>query len=130
MDKWLWAVRLFKSRSLAAAACTGGKVKINGQPVKPARPVRVGETISAVAGEVTRTVQVLALLDRRVGAKLVGHFLQDLTPSEEFAKPRERALTTPGFRPAGLGRPTKRERRLMERWWAPPPSAGQDAAPI
>jgi ribosome-associated heat shock protein Hsp15 len=81
--------------------------------VKPSRNVRAGEEIAVFAGRVRRTVKVLALLDQRVGAKLVGQFLEDLTPPEEYARAREEARVR--F-PTGLGRPTKKQRRQMERF--------------
>ena len=113
VDKWLWAVRLYKSRSLAAQACHAGHVKIGGNTVKASREVRAGEQITVFAGRVLRTVKVLTLLDQRVGAKLVSQFLEDLTPPEEYARAREEA----GVRfPTGFGRPTKKQRRQMERF--------------
>jgi|ERR1043165_977423 ribosome-associated heat shock protein Hsp15 len=116
IDKWLWAVRLYKSRSLASEACTAGHVKVGGNHVKPSRDVRVGEEITALAGRVRRTVKVLALLDQRVGAKLVSGFLEDLTPPEEYARAREEKLPAPLHFPKGFGRPTKRQRRQLERF--------------
>lgn len=114
LDKWLWSVRLFKTRTLAARACLSGKVYVNTQRAKPARCVRVGEIITAATGDVTRTVKVTALLDRRVGAKLVSQFCEDLTPASEYEKPREKFSAVPGFRSKGLGRPTKKARRSIE----------------
>ena len=114
IDKWLWAVRLYKSRSLAIEACNAGHVKIGGNKVKPSRDVHAGERISVLAGRVLRTVKVLAPLDRRVGAKLVSQFLEDLTPPEEYARAREDA----GVRfPTGFGRPTKKQRRQLEKFF-------------
>lgn len=114
LDKWLWSVRLYKTRSLAAAACTSGKVQLNGQSVKPSRAVKIGEVFTAVCGEITRTVKVVGLLGSRVGAKLVEQYAEDLTPPEEYAKPREKAyLPPPLVRPKGTGRPTKKERRSL-----------------
>ena len=116
IDKWLWAVRLFKTRSLATAACAAGHVKVDGQPIKPARPVRVGEIISARAGNLHRTIKVTALLGRRVGAKLVPNYAEDLTPPEEYERVRElNANSRPALLnyPRGMGRPTKKQRRLM-----------------
>ncbi len=115
MDKFLWAVRLYKTRSLAAAACTGGKVHINGQAVKPSRPARPGEVITAVSGVITRTVKVLGVIDHRVGARLVPQYLEDLTPASEYNKPKD--LPPPGYRPKGSGRPTKRDRRILHRFF-------------
>jgi ribosome-associated heat shock protein Hsp15 len=116
-DKWLWATRIYKSRALAAEACNAGHVKIQGQPIKPARPVHIGETIIATVGEITRTVKVIALLERRVGAKLVPNYLEDLTPPAEYAKPRLPNFQPVAMRAKGTGRPTKKERREMEGLW-------------
>jgi ribosome-associated heat shock protein Hsp15 len=112
-DRWLWSVRLYKTRSLASAACTAGHVKINGQPCKPARDVRPGDVLTALAGEITRTVKVLGVLENRIGAKLVPRYLEDLTPPSEYEKPRKKVLAPIGQRPKGAGRPTKQERRML-----------------
>ena len=114
IDKWLWAVRLYKTRSLATEACKAGHVTVNGQPVKPARDVRVGETVCALTGEVRRTLRVLALVEQRVGAPLVKQFAEDLTPAEELAKQRDPGARPLFLRPKGAGRPTKKERRELE----------------
>jgi ribosome-associated heat shock protein Hsp15 len=118
IDKWLWAVRLYKTRSLAADACRNGDVLVNDQRVKPSRDVRVGETLTAKTGLVKRTVKVLGSPPSRIGAKLVSEFLEDLTPASEYEKARE-------FKPApqfswskGIGRPTKKARRLWEKFGA------------
>jgi len=117
IDKWLWAVRLFKTRSLAAAACRDGKVLVGGQRVKPAREVHVGELISAKAHGVQRTVKVLGVPAGRLGAKLVPEHLEDLTPPEEYEKARLAAATpAPQFAWSKGGRPTKKSRRLWERF--------------
>ena len=115
LDKWLWAVRLYKTRSRAIAACHAGHVRIAGQRVKPSRPVRPGEIIEARTGEITRRYRVIERLERRVSAKLVPLYAEDLTPEEEYLRPRE-VRQDPFFRrPKGAGRPTKRERRLLDR---------------
>jgi ribosome-associated heat shock protein Hsp15 len=116
IDKWLWAVRLYKSRSLATEACNAGHVKISGLSVKPSREVRVGDAITALTGRIHRTVKVLALLEQRVGAKLVSQFLEDLTLPEEYARARAEALQAPIHFPKGFGRPTKKQRRQLERF--------------
>ena len=116
IDKWLWAVRLYKSRSLATEACNAGHVKISGISVKPSRDVHVGEIIGALTGRIHRTVKVLALLEQRVGAKLVSQFLEDLTLPEEYARARENALQAMIRFPKGFGRPTKKQRRQLERF--------------
>lgn len=121
IDKWLWAVRLFKTRSLAAQACAAGHVHVNGQRVKPARSVHPGEQIEALVGEVRRTVRVRELLDRRVGASLVPQYLEDLTPAAERERARTPHLEPLFHRPKGTGRPTKRERRLLDRVGFPAP---------
>ncbi len=122
LDKWLWAVRLFKTRTLAAAACQGGHVKIHGQRAKPAHTVRVGEIIEVQQGEMRRTVKVLAPLERRLGAREVPAYLEDLTPPAERRRPEEPRLEPLFHRPKGAGRPTKRERRrLIELGFLPPP---------
>jgi ribosome-associated heat shock protein Hsp15 len=113
VDRWLWAVRLFRTRSQASAACTAGQVQINGQPCKPARAVHPGDVILARVGEIQRTVKVLAILPARVGAKLVPQYLSDLTPPAEYEKARQKAMASPGHRPKGSGRPTKKERRVL-----------------
>ncbi|HEV8541004.1 MAG TPA: S4 domain-containing protein [Verrucomicrobiae bacterium] len=116
IDKWLWAVRLYKTRALAAEACRGGHVRVGGQHVKASRLVRVSELISARAGDVTRTVKVTALLENRVGPKLVPNFLEDLTPASEYLRALQvkQSLNVPQ-RPKGSGRPTKKERRELEK---------------
>src|SRR5580765_1009537 len=113
LNKWLCAVRLYKSRSLAIEACTAGHVKINGQRVKPSRDVHPGEVIAALTGEVQRTVKVLALLQQRVGAPHVSEFLEDLTPPEEYARARQAALQAPRQYHQGFGRPTTKHRRQL-----------------
>lgn len=115
LDKWLWAVRLFKTRSLATDACRAGSVTVNDQPAKPARDVRAGETIIVKQGIVTRTLRVLGLPRSRVGPKLVAEFCSDLTPSEEFEKAKEQRVQDLLAREKGSGRPTKRDRRLLDR---------------
>jgi len=117
IDKWLWAVRLYKSRSLATAACHAGHVKIGDQSVKPSREVHLGEVICALAGRVNHTVKVLAALEQRVGAKRLGQYLEDLTPPGEYARAREEAAQARSQFPQGWGRPTKKQRRQMEGWF-------------
>jgi len=114
LDQWLWAVRLFKTRSLAVEAIKGGHVKVNGEATKPAHEVKPGELVTARIGIMTRTLRVLDAPRSRVGAKLVAQFAEDLTPPEEFEKQRGFTFRPPGARPRGAGRPTKRERRLLD----------------
>jgi ribosome-associated heat shock protein Hsp15 len=114
LDKWLWAVRLYASRSAATAACSGGHVKIDGTRVKPAREVRLGEIITALASGVHRTVKVRALLVQRVGAKLVPEYLEDLTPPGEIERAQEARRQNAIVFPQGFGRPTKKQRRQLD----------------
>jgi ribosome-associated heat shock protein Hsp15 len=116
IDKWLWAVRLYKTRTLAATACRNGHVTIGGQSVKPSREVKINDLILAQTGDITRTVKVLALLERRVSAPAVKNFAEDLTPASEYNKPRERILEPIFYRPKGAGRPTKKERRAINKF--------------
>jgi len=116
IDKWLWAVRLYKSRSMAIQACQAGHVKIGGQRVKASREVHLREVIIALTGRIERTVKVVAVLERRIGASRVREFLEDLTPPEEYARVRAEALSAPVQYRKGFGRPTKKQRREMERF--------------
>jgi ribosome-associated heat shock protein Hsp15 len=114
LDQWLCAVRLYKTRTLAAEAAKGGHVKVNGDSAKPAREMKPGDFIVARCGQMTRTLKVLGSPDNRVGAKLVPKFAEDLTPPEEFNRARDPVFVNPAFRPKGAGRPTKRERRRLD----------------
>jgi ribosome-associated heat shock protein Hsp15 len=115
LDKWLWAVRLFKTRGQATDACRAGGVAVNDLPAKPARNVRVGELVTVRQGLVTRTLRVVGVPRSRVGAKLVAEFCADLTPPAEFEKAREHRVQQLLAREHGRGRPTKRDRRLLDR---------------
>jgi ribosome-associated heat shock protein Hsp15 len=110
VDKWLWAARFFKTRSLAAHACAGGKVDVNEEAAKPARPVRVGDRIRITVPGGQRLARVLALSERRGPAVQARALYEDLTPPEP---PRVRQARPP-WRSPGAGRPTKRERRQIE----------------
>ena len=114
IDKWLWAVRIFKTRSLASDACRTGKVKILEQAVKPSRDVKTGEVITISMAPVTKTIKVVAPLGNRVSAKLVAGYMEDLTPEAEYKKLKLLKETNFEFRERGIGRPTKRERREIE----------------
>ena len=115
LDKWLWAVRLFKSRALATDACRAGSVHLRDEPAKPARSVRPGEIVTVRQGIITRTLQVVAVPRSRVGAKLVAEFCLELTPPAEFEKARAHRVQQMLARDKGSGRPTKRDRRLLDR---------------
>jgi len=115
IDKWLWAVRIFKTRGLATDACRAGSVQVGKLPTKPSREVRAGEIISVQQGLTTRTLVVRAIPLRRIGPKLVVDFCDDQTPPEEFAKARVQPVQQVLARAKGSGRPTKRERREIDR---------------
>ena len=114
IDKWLWAVRIFKTRSLASDACRSGKVKILDHAVKPSREIRTGEVVSVSLAPITKTVKVIAPIGNRVSAKLVPGFMEDLTPEAEYDKLKRLNDKNFEFRERGTGRPTKRERREIE----------------
>ncbi len=114
LDQWLWAVRVYKTRTNATEAIKAGHVTVNELAAKPAREVRALDLIVARVGDITRTVRVVAMPPSRVSAKLVAEFAEDLTPPEEYAKRREPSFLAPVFRPQGTGRPTKKQRRQIE----------------
>jgi ribosome-associated heat shock protein Hsp15 len=110
IDRWLWAVRCFKTRGDATDACRGGHVRVNDRPAKAATTVAVGDRVEARVRGVDRTLEVRQLIDKRVGAGLAADCYVDHTPPPPEAEPPVAA------RERGAGRPTKRERRQMERW--------------
>ena len=114
IDKYLWAVRLFKTRSLATEACRSGRVKKDGVPIKASHEVKVGERYDMVIEQLHKQIEVKALLHNRVGAKLVDEYMTDLTPKEEYE--RIQMVRQYGYerRDRGAGRPTKRDRRDIE----------------
>lgn len=114
IDKWLWAVRIFKTRSLASEAIKSGKVKFDGSNVKTSKEVKVGDVYEITIGQLRKTIQVKAILENRVSAKLVEDYMIDLTSEEEYN--RVKMIYQGGFesRDRGAGRPTKRERREIE----------------
>ncbi len=117
IDKYLWAIRVYKTRTDATDACKGGKVRVNGADTKPSKPVRPGDTIVARKGAVTYTYKVLQLIDKRQGARLVPLYAENLTPQEELDKLRAPVETFFLKRDRGAGRPTKKDRRQMESLW-------------
>ncbi len=114
IDKYLWAIRVFKTRSEATEACNGGKVKIDGVNCKPAKEVKVGEIIQIRKGSVQFSYRVLSPLENRVGASLVPQYAENLTPESELAKMRAPVETFFVKRDRGSGRPTKKERRVLD----------------
>lgn len=113
LDKWLWSVRVFKTRAEATAVCRNGRVQVNGIDAKPGRDVHVGEVVTARVGMVTRTLKVTALPRSRVAAKQLPDYLTDLTPAAEYDRAKQARLEHLLARERGRGRPTKKERRDM-----------------
>ena len=113
IDKWLWCVRVFKTRAAATAACRAGTVLIDAAPVKAARELRVGELVLVRQGLITRSLRYLGPPPSRVAAKRVPEFCADLTPPEELAKARREPVQQFLARERGAGRPTKRDRRQL-----------------
>ena len=116
--KYLWAIRVYKTRTDATDACKGGKVRVNGSDIKPSKAVKVGDIITARKGVVAYTYKVLELIDKRQGAKLVPRYAENLTPQEELDKLRAPVETFFLKRDRGAGRPTKKDRRQMEDLWS------------
>ena len=117
IDKWLWAVRLFKTRSLATEACKKGKIMILGNTVKPSRNIKVGDVIQIKKPPVVFSFKVLALTENRMGAKLTPEFIENVTSQEQLDLLEMRQSGAYGLRDKGTGRPTKKERRDMDEYF-------------
>lgn len=115
LDKWLWTVRLFKTRSQATEACKGGRIKMSGVNAKPSKEIRAGDQIDIVQSGIRKTVLVKQLSKNRVGAKLVPELMEDLTPTEELEKLEMARKINYERRQRGLGRPSKKDRRNIDR---------------
>ena len=113
VDKWLWAVRICKTRTAASDACRGGHVKVNGAPAKAATPVRVGDRVEAYIHDRERILEVVRLIEKRVGAAVAAECLVD---SSLPPPTRDEAIAAILLRDAGTGRPTKRDRRQLDRF--------------
>lgn len=114
VDKWLWAVRIYKTRSVAADACERGRVKINELAVKASRIVKEKEVITLHMGPFQKQVKVLRLTDKRMGAQLVKDFMEDVTSKEELEKLQLHKAAVASWGLKGEGRPTKKDRRALE----------------
>lgn len=113
IDKWLWMVRLFKTRSMATDACNAGKVKMDGTNVKPSKTVKTEECYHVRVGQLEKVVQVIDTPKSRVGAPLVPQYYADLTPPEEYERLKQLHAKFE-YREPGVGRPTKRDRRQID----------------
>ncbi len=117
IDKFIWAIRAFKTRSEATEACKGNRVKINGSDAKPSKTVRVGDVIEVRKAAVHYTWRVVGLIENRVGAQQVPQYAENLTSQEELDKLKAPVETFFVKRDRGLGRPTKKDRRTIEAMW-------------
>jgi ribosome-associated heat shock protein Hsp15 len=116
IDKFLWAVRVYKTRSMAADACRRGRILIDGNPARPSKTLHGNEIITVRKPPVTYTYKVIHLIDNRVSAKLAVNNFEDLTPESEKTKLQIKQPGFPGYRRRGTGRPTKKERRVIDKW--------------
>ena len=119
IDKWMWAVRIFKTRTIAAEACKKGRISINGSLAKAARMVKPGDVIQVRKPPVTYSFKVLQTIEKRVGAKLVPEMMENITTPEQYELLEMSKIS--GFinRAKGTGRPTKKDRRELEDFTAP-----------
>lgn len=130
IDKWLWAVRLYKTRSMATDACRKGQITMNGMTVKPSKVIKEGDVISVRKPPVTYTFRVLQAIENRVGAKLVPEMLENITPKEQYDILEMSKISGFVGRARGTGRPTKKERRDLDDFTADVPIFFDDLSPF
>lgn len=123
LDKWLWAARIYKTRTIATDACKNGRITIGGQPVKPSRMVKEGDEISVRKPPVTYTFRVKQCIEKRVGAKLIPEVLDNITTADQYDILEMSKISGFVDRARGTGRPTKKERRALDDF-------SEDAVPI
>lgn len=116
IDKWLWAMRVFKTRSIATEACKKGRVMMGGNAVKPSKVIKVGDVVDVKKPPVVYTFRVLKLANNRLGAKLVPEYLENITPSSQYEILEMARISGFVDRRKGLGRPTKRESRELNKF--------------
>ena len=114
IDKWLWAVRLYKTRSMATDACKKGQITMNGATMKPSKTIKEGDVVSVRKPPITYTFRVLKAIENRVGAKLVSEMLENITPKEQYDILEMSKISGFANRMRGTGRPTKKERRDLD----------------
>ena len=114
LDKWLWAARIYKTRTLAADACKNGRVTINGAQVKPSRVVKVGDEVGVKKSPITYTFRVKQAIEKRVGAKLLPDVLENITSAQQYELLEMSRISGFVGRARGTGRPTKKERRALD----------------
>ena len=119
IDKWLWAARIFKTRSLAADACKNGRVSINNVNVKPSHMVKVGDTVNVRKPPVTYSFKILKTIEQRVGAKLIPEIYENITSPDQYELLEMNRISGFVDRARGTGRPTKKERRALDAFIGP-----------
>jgi ribosome-associated heat shock protein Hsp15 len=119
IDKWLWAARIFKTRSIAADACKNGRVTIGGVNVKPSHTVKAGETVSVRKPPVTYSFKILKTIEQRIGAKLLPEIYENVTPPDQYELLEMNRISGFVNRARGMGRPTKKDRRAMDAFVGP-----------
>lgn len=119
VDKWLWAVRIFKTRTIAAEACKKGRVMINGSQIKASRMIKPGEVIQVKKPPITYSFKVLQTIEKRVGAKLVHEMMENVTTPDQYELLEMSKISGFVDRARGMGRPTKKDRRDLEDFAAP-----------
>ena len=119
IDKWLWAARIFKTRSLAADACKNGRVSIGNVNVKPSHMVKVGETVNVRKPPVTYSFKILKTIEQRVGAKLIPEIYENVTAPDQYELLEMNRISGFVDRARGTGRPTKKERRALDAFIGP-----------
>lgn len=117
IDKWLWATRIFKTRTIAVEACNKNRISVNDSIVKPSRMIKVGDVINVRKPPVTYSFKVLALTANRLGAKLVPEFLENITPPEQYEILELQKINGFVDRARGTGRPTKKDRRELDNFF-------------
>lgn len=119
VDKWLWAARIFKTRSMAADACKNGRVTKNGVNIKPSHMVKVGETVSVRKPPITYSFKILDAIEQRVGAKLIPGVYENVTTADQYELLEMNRISGFVDRARGTGRPTKKERRSLDAFIGP-----------
>jgi len=121
VDKWLWAARIFKTRTIAAAACKKGQVSMQGSQLKPSRNIKVGDIIEVRKPPITYSFKVLQAIERRVGAKLIPEILENVTAPEQYELLEMSKISGFVNRARGTGRPTKKDRRALDEFTSDTP---------
>lgn len=119
IDKWMWAVRIFKTRTIAAEACKKGRIYINGAQAKPARMIKPGDTIQVKKPPITYSFKVIQAIEKRVGAKLVPEMMENVTTPDQYELLEMSKISGFVNRAKGTGRPTKKDRRDLDEFFTP-----------